>query len=207
MSVGSNFEAGDTIKVGLTLVKPETYIKDDGFSLYYIDYSAYDYAISRLKEVQFNIESYTEDSFYGTIYAPIDTQTILTTIPYDEGWRITVDGKEIEYFETLNALITFVIEEPGKHEVAIEYRPESYSTGMTCTAVCTVLFLLVCLLDLITKRKLNKQLPLIGGIAVPAEEFDMFENIILEGEENGEAQKTENEEDLENTETAEETEE
>ena len=207
VSVGSNFEAGDTIKVGLTLVKPETYIKDDGFSLYYIDYSAYDYAISRLKEVQFNIESYTEDSFYGTIYAPIDTQTILTTIPYDEGWRITVDGKEIEYFETLNALITFVIEEPGEHEVAIEYRPECYSTGMTCTAVCTVLFLLVCLLDLITRRKLNKQLPLIGGIAVPEEEFDMFENIILEGEENGEAQETENEEDSENTETTEETEE
>ena len=48
---------------------------------------------------------------------------------------------------------------------------------------------------------------MIGGIAVPEEKFDMFENIILEGEENGEAQKTENEEDLENTETAEETEE
>ena len=201
VSVGSNFEAGDTIKLGLSLVKPETYIKDDTLCLYYIDYSVYDYVISRLKEVQFNIESYTEDSFYGTVSTYTDPQTILTTIPYDEGWRITVDGEEIEYFETLDALITFVIYEPGEHEVAIEYRPESYSTGMTCTAVCTVLFLLICLIDLITRKKLNLPLPLIGGIAAPAEDeedFDMFENIILEGEENGEPQEeTNNDEETE----------
>ena len=185
VSVGSDFAAGDTIKVGLSLVKPETYIKDEGFCLYYIDYATYEYAISRLKEVQFNIESYTEDSFYGTIFAPTDTQTILTTIPYDEGWKITVDGEEIEYFETLDALITFVID-AGEHEVTMEYRPESYRVGMTSTAVCSVLFLLLCLLDLITRKKTGKPFPFIGGIndakEEAKEEFDMFENIILDDE-------------------------
>ncbi len=196
VSVGSDFKAGDTIKLGLSLVKPETYIKDEKLCLYYIDYTVYDYAISRLKEVQFNIESYTEDSFYGTIFAPTDIQTILTTIPYDEGWKITVDGKEIKYFETLDSLITFVIAEPGKHEVVMEYRPESYSAGMTCTIVCTILFLLICLLDLITRKKLNKPMPLIGGIvarkAEEEQEFDVLENIILddaEGEETEEAEE------------------
>ena len=186
VSVGSDFAAGDTIKIGLSLVKPETYIKDEGFCLYYIDYTTYEYAISRLKEVQFDIESFTEDSFYGTIFAPTDTQTILTTIPYDEGWKITVDGKEIEYFETLDALITFVIDEQGEHEVTMEYRPESYRVGMTSTVVCSVLFLLLCLLDLIARKKTGKPFPFIGGITETKEEaeeeFDMFENIILDDE-------------------------
>ena len=138
-----------------------------------------------MKEVQFNIESYTEDSFYGTINAPTDVQTILTTIPYDEGWKITVDGEEIEYFETLDALITFVIDE-GEHEVTMEYRPESYRVGMTSTVVCSVLFLLLCLLDLITRKKTGKPFPFICGITEAVEdseeEFDMFENIILDDE-------------------------
>ncbi len=170
VSVGSSFESGDTIKIGLTLVKSETYIKDDGYCLYYIDYATYEYAMSRLKEVQFNIESFTEDSFKGRIFTGYDTQTILTTLPYDEGWKITVDGEEIEYFETLDALITFVIPDPGDHEITMEYRPDAYSSGMTSTAVCTVLFVLLCLLDTIAKKKAKKPVPFIGGIVPPSED-------------------------------------
>ncbi len=170
VSVGSNFASGDTIKVGLSLVKTESYIKDDGYCLYYIDYGTYEYAMSKLKEVQLEIDSFTEDSFYGSVFTPIDTQTILTTLPYDEGWKIKVDGEEIEYFETLNSLITFVIEEPGRHEISMEYRPECYSQGMGGTAVCTVLFILLCVLDTVAKKKLKKQLPIIGGIVPPSDE-------------------------------------
>ena len=75
------------------------------------------------------LESYTEDSFYGSITVPEDRTTIFTTIPYDQGWKVKIDGEAVEIYETMDALMAFDTT-PGEHQIEMEYRPEIYKTAV-----------------------------------------------------------------------------
>ncbi len=170
VSVGSEFAAGDTIRLGMTLAKTELYVKMDIDCLYYIDYDEFNRVLDKLSQVQFNVESYTEDSLSGTVTTTSGQVPLFTTIPYDEGWQVKVDGKEVEIFETIDSLITFPIDEPGEHTVTMEYRPKCYTVGMTSTVICTALFVLLWVLDSVARKKKKSPLPFIGGIVPPKEE-------------------------------------
>ena len=82
-----------------------------------------------LQENGLVLTEYTEDSFKGTLTATADKQTVMTTIPFDEGWRVKVDGKSVEVYETLDALLAFDVSE-GAHEIEMTYRPEIYRTAV-----------------------------------------------------------------------------
>ena len=69
-----------------------------------------------------------------------DDQTIQTTIPYDEGWIVTVDGKAVETYKTYDALVAFDIEESGEHQISIKYRSKPFVYGMTLTVVSVIIF-------------------------------------------------------------------
>lgn len=143
VSVGS-FEAGETINLTMSLVNNDLYIKKGYNCLYYIDRTVFEDAMARLAEVQYEITDYTERSFKGTITTQRDAQTILTTIPYDEGWRVYVDGKRVEIFESLEALVAFGIDaDAGTHDVRISYMSDAFIIGLSVTLLSTLLFVLL----------------------------------------------------------------
>ena len=63
---------------------------------------------------------------------------LMTTIPYDEGWRITVDGRKVPAGKSLDAFIGVPLE-PGEHAVVMEYRPKGLVEGAWITAGCGLL--------------------------------------------------------------------
>ena len=85
-------------------------------------------------------DGHTDDHITGSILTNTADQTILTTIPYDEGWTVKVDGKAIEYYKTLDSLITFDIEEIGSHEIEFIYRSKAFVYGAACSVFFVVLF-------------------------------------------------------------------
>ncbi len=149
MSIGW-FEANEEINISLEL-------KNEKFSLYtyydylwYIDAETLEKAFGSLKSnPQFLIdeERYTEDHLIGTIQTAKENQMIQTTIPYDEGWKIYVDGAPVEIFKTMDALIAFDIEQSGEHTLEMKYSPKIYSVGLKLSIGGTVLFLLICAAD------------------------------------------------------------
>ncbi len=151
VTVGTSFTEGDSMRIGLTVAQNEIYVMTDVPMLYYLDMDAFRYAIGKLSETQYDIGEYTESHFNGTIKTTKAAQTILTTIPYDEGWNIYLDGEKIEYSKTLNALITFNIENEGEHTLEMRYMPKEFVLGAACSIVCTLIFLLLCLIDLVAK--------------------------------------------------------
>jgi hypothetical protein len=114
-------------------------------------------------------EDYTETYLPGTLTTLNQNQTVLVTIPYDEGWQITVDGKPVEIYKTLDCLIAFDVEDAGEHEVVMKYRPKTFVYGMYVTVFCSVLFLGLCALVMWMNKK-NKHFFLLNG--VPVREFD-----------------------------------
>ncbi len=153
VTVGTNFTEGDSMRIGLTVAQNEIYIMTDVPMLYYLDMDSFRYAIGKLSKTQYEIEEYTESHFIGSIKTTENAQTILTTIPYDQGWNIYLDDEKIEYSKTLNALITFNIEEAGEHTLEMRYMPKAFVLGGACSIVCTLIFILLCLIDLVKKKE------------------------------------------------------
>lgn len=138
ISFGS-FEEGQQINLSLTLTGTDMYVKNGYDCLYYIDWAVFEDAMARLSKTQYQITDYTERSFKGTITATKDNQTILTTIPYDAGWRVYVDGERVETFESLEALVSFKID-AGEHNVKLSYMPTPFVLGLAVTIGSIILF-------------------------------------------------------------------
>ncbi len=108
--------------------------------------------MSALAEGGIALSEFTEDSFLGSITVSGEKQTVLTTIPYDAGWQITVDGEKVEGYETLDALLAFDLSE-GTHTVEMVYRPDCYVIGSIVSVVSVVLFLALIAIEFCVNRK------------------------------------------------------
>lgn len=142
VTLGS-FDEGDGVNLTLSLQNTDLYIKKGYNMVYYINRDVFADAMNRLALCQYDISDYTDSHFEGTIATQNADQTILTTIPYDAGWRIYVDGERVETFETLDALIAFTITDPGEHELTMRYLPNAFVLGLTVTVISTAIFILL----------------------------------------------------------------
>jgi hypothetical protein len=87
---------------------------------------------------------------------------VQTTIPYDAGWIVTVDGVRTEIFETVDALLAFEAT-PGEHTVEMIYRPTCYVLGKTVSILGVTIFLLLIVIEELWKRGVWQ--PAEGGVA------------------------------------------
>jgi len=140
------FNEGETVVITMTLVNNDLYVKNGYDCLYYIDWAAFEDAMSRLAQVQYNIVEYTERSFKGTLTSPRDNQIIQTTLPFDEGWKIYVDGQKVEIFETLDALVAFRVD-AGEHTIEMKYLPDLFVLGFAITVFSVLLGILLFVLN------------------------------------------------------------
>jgi len=123
------------------------YVKDDIPMIYYLNMEVFKDVMARLAQTQIVLdEEHTETHLTGTLNVTAANQTMLLTIPYDEGWHITVDGEEIEYFEALDSLIGFNIG-AGNHTIDIRYMPKAFSLGLSVSVVSLILFILIIIFE------------------------------------------------------------
>ena len=152
------FEEGEEIKVTVTLKEEALTIYRGCEYFWYIDKEVFEDAFSRLKALpQFNIdENYKEDHLTGTITTDKENYMIQTTIPYDEGWNVYVDGEKVEIYQTLDALVAFNITDIGEHTLEMKYSPTSFRLGLILTISGTAIFIVICIADIIIKRLRRK---------------------------------------------------
>ena len=94
--------------------------------------------------------------------------TVQTTIPYDEGWKILVNGEKFEGYMTADALLAFDLPAAGTYEITLKYRPTVYIVGL----ILTILSLLalggvITVIILRNKKKLtlSKKNPMTRALA------------------------------------------
>ena len=129
----------------VTLNANEFYTKEvDGHSfVYYVDTELLGKVTEDIKEEQLNITKYTDDDIRGTLTTKENHRTILTTIPYDEGWKVYVDGKKVDIEKAVDALLAFEIEEAGEHEIRFAYRPTPIIAGFVISIAAIAGFVLI----------------------------------------------------------------
>lgn len=75
------------------------------------------------------------------------------TIPYEEGWKVIVDGKEIEVEKVLDALIAIKVDS-GEHEILLKYTPKGLTLGMTLSISGIILFIIKIIMSKMKKRQM-----------------------------------------------------
>ncbi len=151
------FKKGEIIELQMYLTTTVLYVKQDANAFFYFNQDVFEDAINELSQTQFIVdENYSEDNLTGKITTTQDEQTVLLTIPYDSGWIVTVDGKEVNTRETANALITFNIAGAGEHDISVKYRPLAFTLGLTVTLLSTAIFIVLLFFDKRLKSSLSK---------------------------------------------------
>jgi uncharacterized membrane protein YfhO len=110
---------------------------------YTLNEELYETVFAELQQGGIRLESYTEDSFHGSITVPEDRTTIFTTIPFDKGWQVTIDGEAVETYETLDAMMAFDAT-PGEHKIDMVYRPPIYKTALKLSLLGIGAFAVIC---------------------------------------------------------------
>ena len=142
-------EEGSKLSLKLTLTGKDYYIKSGADCFWYMNMEVYEDVMSRLGQNQFKIEEYTEHSFEGTYTASRADELVLTTLAYDNGWQVWVDGEQVEITKALGALIAFRVggEAGETHDIRIVYSPKTFTFGMIVSIISICLFILLIVLD------------------------------------------------------------
>lgn len=147
------YKEGDSIELELSLVKKQLYWLRNQPCFYYLDMNVFKDVMHKLSADQLVIEEYTERSFDGTFTASREKELVMTTLAYDNGWNVFVDGKRVELVKAFGAFAAFYIEgEAGEtHTVEIFYMPKTIVIGFLVSLISLLIFVALLLLD--RKRK------------------------------------------------------
>ncbi len=142
------FDEGEEATVSMTLTADVLYVTPAVSAIYYMDVELTKSVLAELASEQYAIsDEWKDDHFTGTYTTANDNTTVLTTLPYDEGWKIYVDGTEIECTKALGALISFEIEKAGEHTLELKYAPKTFTLGLTVSILSLALFIIVCIFE------------------------------------------------------------
>lgn len=125
-----------TLKSGQSTVKAEVYTCSN---------EAYQNVMDALSKSQLADVAVDGNQVSGVIDVKEDG-TLLLTIPYDEGWRITADGEEAETFRIGEALMGIHLS-AGTHQIQMKYTPPGLMSGSLISLVCALLYLLSGILE------------------------------------------------------------
>ena len=111
---------------------------------------------NKLKTQSMDVKEFTDTKISGTVSVK-ENGILYTSIPYDTGWKVTVDGEALDKEELIalgDALLGINLGK-GTHTVEFEYTPQGLTIGIGLT-VFGVIILLVYIF-VIRKRKFARK--------------------------------------------------
>lgn len=109
--------------------------------LYYLDQETLENDLKTLKENEFKLKKVSNTYINGTIDVKDDNKVLFTSIPYDKGWTVKVDGKKVKVQKLYNTFLGVKLKE-GKHKVEFEYSTPGLKLGTSISIISIVLMIL-----------------------------------------------------------------
>lgn len=120
------FRSGEEVRVRLYL--NTDYVKIKSAVFFAQNMNVFFQCYEELNSQALNLKKKSSICLEGKITSKGDKKYCLLTIPYDEAWRISVDGKRVKADKALGALMAFTIDS-GEHDVKLEYFPKGLQFG------------------------------------------------------------------------------
>ena len=171
------FEEGSSHTVSLAPLEEKIYLRENQTIFWHLDEEILKESYSALQKGQYEISAdYTEEHLKGTVKVDGKDTLLFTSIPYDEGWKITVDGNEVKpltfttpvYDEVTSeqlgveeqpyqdALIVLRLT-PGTHQIEFRYMPDCFLYGGAVSLISLFVLALITAIDYLLIRRYKKR--------------------------------------------------
>ncbi len=107
-----------------------------------LDQDAWDAAYEILSASLLEVTDSSDSHIEGRIDAG-EGGMLVTSIPYDQGWTLKVDGKEREIQELTGGVFISVALDEGEHEIELTFRPPGIIAGMIVSALAILLLVIL----------------------------------------------------------------
>lgn len=164
--------AGETINVEFALTNKgefeKTYRKNGTIKIYAASYNdeVFQEAYNKLNQNTYNITTFEDTHIEGTVNAPADG-VMFTSIPYVDGWKVTVDGKAVDKVSIGNNGVIGVDVPAGEHTVVFQFKSKGLIPSLIISLIGLILAVLYTFAD--NKFKKKKELKLVAAAAFDAE--------------------------------------
>ena len=157
VSLGT-FLPGELITLQMTLTEEDLYIGSGVDYFYYLDEALYAEIMPQLNAYAMEITDWDNTRIEGVVMTDETHNLIYTSIPYDEGWNVTVDGEPVEITTVCGALLAVdaSLLPEGAHTVVLTYMPKCYVIGLAIS-VGGMLLLALCLAIRFLSHKIKER--------------------------------------------------
>lgn len=119
--------------------------------LYRADVEKIKEVLDSRKNQELNVEQFSNTHLVGKVNITDESTVMMTSIPYNEGWQVKVDGKPIKTKKSWDSFISFPISR-GKHKVEFSFKQKWSSLGLGITVLSLMVLLFINQKERIQKR-------------------------------------------------------
>lgn len=120
--------------------------------VYGLDEEVWDRAYNVLNSEKLKVEEFSDTHIKGTINSNHDG-VFMTSIPYEKGWSIYVDGEKVETFGIKDAFLACNLS-TGSHEIVMKYSPYGFNAALALS-ITSLIGLFV--IDYLLKKRKEKK--------------------------------------------------
>lgn len=145
------FNAGESATINIECSGVDT--KDCNFQIYAysVNQDVLDKGYEKLSNNSLKITKHTDTKIIGNINVENDC-VLYSSIPYDEGWSVYVDGEKVDKFEIGNCQLGVQLES-GNHDIEYKYSPK----GIKYSIPISVIIILGIVTYVLIMKKQKKQ--------------------------------------------------
>lgn len=132
------FSAGDCISVDLTATSSAS----GNIYVSILNDEVLEQQMAALNENGLQVTSFSDTRIEGTLHSST-IGTVFTSIPYDAGWTVKVDGKTVETYAVGDAMLGFDVT-AGEHTVTLTFLPRGFIVGIVLTVLGILLTVALC---------------------------------------------------------------
>lgn len=134
----------------LDIVVGYNYYRKNTFYYYQIDNDKFIEAYNKLNKEKVDILDYKENRIIGNVYLE-EEKLIYTSIPYDEGWHVYINGEEVKTYPLGNTLLTFMSKH-GNNKIELKYITPYQGIGSVISITGLLIFISLCIIEKKNKK-------------------------------------------------------
>ncbi len=100
--------------------------------------------MNQLKSNQMKVTTFTDTKIAGDITAS-KNGILYTSVPYDAGWTVKVDGKKVDTMMIGSAMLGIELD-AGMHNITMTFCPRGFVVGVICTVLAILILVLLAVL-------------------------------------------------------------
>lgn len=150
------FLEGDEIRIRITVANDENeaFWKDQLF--YSFDYDKFSQTCAEMQSSVLNVTKFEDTYLEGTVNAA-EGQVLFTTVPYENGWTVTVNGQKVETEKSLDSMITIPLS-AGENKITMKFSPDYWKISLVITGFGLTVLIIIFLFEFRNGRIMKKAL-------------------------------------------------